>query len=145
MVSHESFMILTEKYNQMINITGRVMEAVKASGISEGVVYVITTHTTTGITVNECLECLEGDIGNALSRLVPEDIPYCHARMLHSYGSTAGNPTGHIKSMLVGNNCVFPVAKGEIVLGGAQEIYFYEFDGPACRTVNITVMGEMQD
>ncbi|MDP4109712.1 MAG: secondary thiamine-phosphate synthase enzyme YjbQ [Bacillota bacterium] len=142
MVKHEAFTLLTENYNEMINITKRVLEAVKASGIKEGLVAVITKHTTTGITVNECLECLESDIDLALKRLVPEDIPYCHARMLHTYGSTAGNPTGHIKSMLVGNSCMFPIIDGEVSLGGAQDIYFYEFDGPARRTINITVIGE---
>jgi secondary thiamine-phosphate synthase enzyme len=141
MVIHDSFTLLTKEYNQLINITGRVRQTVAVSPVKNGLVAVITAHTTTGITVNEGLECLESDIDEALSRLVPEDLPYTHARMLHSYGSTAGNPTGHIKSMLVGNNCLFPIVDGGIALGGAQEMYFYEFDGPACRTVNITIIG----
>lgn len=142
MFSHQTIDLLTEKYNQMILITNHLREAVSASGIKNGLAAVITTHTTTGIMVNEALECLESDIEDALQRLVPEDHPYAHARILPSYGSTAGNPTGHIKSMLTGNNCLFPIVNGELVMGGAQDVYFMEFDGPAKRTITITIMGE---
>lgn len=142
MVQHRRFTILTDEYNRLLPITENVREAVHQSGVTAGVVTVITMHTTTGITVNERLECLEDDIDTALRRLVPEDIPYVHARMLHSYGSTAGNAPGHIKSMLVKNHCMFPVEDGKVVLGDAQEIYFYEFDGPARRTYCITILGE---
>ena len=107
-----------------------------------GTVTVLTKHTTTGVTVNEALECLESDIENFLGRLIPEDYPYSHARMLRDYGSTAGNPTGHLKAMLTGNHCHFPVIDGEMVRGGAQEIYFCEFDGPAHRTINVIIQEE---
>ncbi len=84
----------------------------------------------------------ESDIENFLGRLIPEDYPYSHARMLRDYGSTAGNPTGHLKAMLTGNHCHFPVIDGEMVRGGAQEIYFCEFDGPAHRTINVIIQEE---
>ncbi|HPH94679.1 MAG TPA: secondary thiamine-phosphate synthase enzyme YjbQ [Anaerolineaceae bacterium] len=142
MVKTEKVTLLTEQYHQMIVITPHLRAAVAAAGVQNGLAAVITLHTTTGISVNEALECLESDIDDALKRLVPEDHPYAHARILPSYGSTAGNPTGHIKSMLTGNHCLFPVSDGQLVMGEAQEVYFYEFDGPARRTVTITVMGE---
>ncbi|MBE5846257.1 MAG: YjbQ family protein [Lachnospiraceae bacterium] len=131
--------ILTTSYNQMEVITDAVLQAVSESGVKNGMVTVMTKHTTTGITVNEALECLESDIANALALFAPEDRPYAHARMLRDYGSTAGNPTGHLKAMLVGNHCHFPIANGELVRGGAQDIYFCEFDGPARRSIMILV------
>lgn len=142
MFHHSEFVILTEKYLQMVVITNKVREVVDESGIQNGLVAVISLHTTTGISVNESLECLDSDIEEFLGRLVPEDHPYSHARILPSYGSTAGNPTGHIKAMLTGNHCLFPIVNGEMVIGAAQEIYLYEFDGPAKRTVTIMVQGE---
>jgi len=138
----EKFVFLTERYNQMILLTDQLRTVVANSGIQNGLAAVITMHTTTGIGVNENLECLESDIDKALKRLVPEDLPYAHARILPDYGSTAGNATGHIKSMLTGNSCVFPVMEGKLVLGDAQDVFLYEFDGPAKRTVTITVIGE---
>ena len=142
MVVYKSFTLLTKEYNQMILITECMHKAVLESGIKNGLVTMITKHTTTGITVNESLECLESDIDEFLKRLVPEDHPYSHARMLKSYGSTAGNPTGHLKAHITGNHCIFPVVNGEIVKGDAQEVYFCEFDGPAKRTVSISIIGE---
>ena len=142
MFKHQTLTICTQEYNQMIVITDHLRKAVAESGVQNGLAAVVTLHTTTGISVNEALECLESDIGDLLGRLAPEDHPYAHARILRSYGSTAGNPTGHLKAMLTGNHCLFPVVGGQLVMGQAQDIYFYEFDGPAKRTITFTVTGE---
>ena len=133
--------ILTKKYNELDVITPQVEQAVEESGVRDGLVTVITKHTTTGITVNESLECLESDIQTALELFAPEDRPYSHARMLRDYGSTAGNPTGHLKAMLTGNHCHFLIQDGELVRGGAQGVYFCEFDGPAQRNILVLVEG----
>lgn len=142
MVKTTTFTVLTDQYNQFIRITDQVEKAVAGSGVKNGMVTVLSKHTTTGITVNESLECLESDIDDFLRRLVPEDWPYAHARMLKDYGSTAGNPTGHLKSHITGNHCHFIVVDGKLIRGGAQEVYFCEFDGPAQRTICIQVMGD---
>ena len=55
---------------------------------------------------------------------------------------TTTGVTGHLKAMLTGNHCHFPVIDGEMVRGGAQEIYFCEFDGPAHRTINVIIQEE---
>lgn len=142
MVKLSSFELHTTKYCDFINITEEVEKHVAESGIKNGVVFVITSHTTTGITVNEALECLQSDMMDFMYRIVPEDAPYVHARMLHSYGTTAGNATGHLRSMLTGNHAVFPVVDGQILRGGAQEIFFCEFDGAQSRTVYVQIIGE---
>ena len=142
MVFTTSFTVLTTEYNQFLLITDRVEEAVRESGIREGQVSVVSRHTTTGVTVNEALECLESDIEEFLARIVPEDHPYAHARILKDYGSTAGNPTGHLKALVTGNHCHFIVHNGKVLRGGAQEVYFCEFDGHSERTVLIQVMWE---
>ena len=134
--------LLTKTYNEYTVITPEIYKIVEESGIKNGMVTVLTKHTTTGVTVNEALECLESDIDHFLGKIVPEDYPYSHARMLRDYGSTAGNPTGHIKAMITGNHCHFPVIDGKIEKGGAQEVYFCEFDGPSHRTINVIVQGE---
>ena len=133
--------ILTKQYVELDVITPQVEAVVAESGVKNGMVTVMTKHTTTGITVNEALECLESDIQVALSLFAPEDRPYSHARMLRDYGSTAGNPTGHLKALLTGNHCHFPIVDGEIVRGGAQEVYFCEYDGPASRNILVMVEG----
>ena len=131
--------VLTKRYNEFDVITPQVEEIVAQSGIQNGLVTVLTKHTTTGVTVNEALECLESDIEIALSLFAPEDRPYSHARMLRDYGSTAGNPTGHLKALVTGNHCHFLLQEGKLVRGGAQDVYFCEFDGPAQRNILVIV------
>jgi secondary thiamine-phosphate synthase enzyme len=142
MVEHHYIELQTKEYNEWILITDNLNKICSKSEISNGVMYVISKHTTTGVTVNESLECLESDLRDMLERLIPENHPYAHARILSEYGSTAGNPTGHLKSHLTGNHCVLPIIDGVVSRGGAQDIYFCEFDGPASRTVTVTIIGE---
>lgn len=131
--------IMTDEYNQYFIITEQVKKIVAESKIKNGMLTVETKHTTTGITVNESLECLQSDIDVFLKKIVPEDAPYSHCHMLPDYGSTGGNPTGHIKALIVGNHCHFPIVDGKIIGGGAQDIWFLEFDGPSVRTVNVII------
>lgn len=142
MIIHKEINILTKEYNTLVKITEQVKKVVEASEVQNGIAYVITAHTTTGIAVNEGLECLESDIQDLMTKIVPEDDHYAHGRFLHSYGAMAGNPTGHLKAHLTGNHCVFPVMDGEIKLGSAQDIYLCEYDGPQERGIMITIMGE---
>lgn len=142
MVKSTVLSVITHKYNEFVPLSARVKEFVESCGVSEGIVYVISQHTTGGITVNERLECVEDDILKILGEIAPEDGTYYHARFLREYGAMAGNPTGHIKAMLTGNHGVFSLHNSALALGAAQEIYFAEFDGPQEREICITVIGE---
>ena len=131
----------TEEF-QMFKVTEKVRAFVEESGIKNGVVFVVSAHTTAGIMINESLGCVEQDIEELLERLEPRDYPYMHAHFLPSYGTTGGNSPGHLKSMLAGNHCVLPVMDGELFCGHAQDIYFVEFDGVKPRKYFIEVIGE---
>ncbi|MBR0418859.1 MAG: YjbQ family protein [Erysipelotrichaceae bacterium] len=142
MIEIHELNIDTSEYNQYFLITEEVKKIVANSEIRNGMVTVESKHTTTGITMNEGLECLESDIDDFLKRIIPEDHPYAHCHMLRDYGSTGGNPTGHLKSLIVGNHCHLPLLNGETVIGSAQDIYFCEFDGPSHRTISIIIQGD---
>ena len=64
--------ICADREFEMIRITDQVRAFVRESGVQSGIVFVITKHTTTGITVNESLPCVERDIMDTLDRLAPE-------------------------------------------------------------------------
>ena len=142
MVKLTDISYLTKSEFQLIKITEDVRKYVSGCGIKDGLVTVITAHTTTGIMVNESLDCLEIDIEETLARLIPTKVTYAHAHFLPTYGATGGNAPGHLKSMISGNHCILPVKDGEIVFGNAQDIYLAEFDGPQTRKVYIEVLGE---
>jgi len=138
----EKLGVQTKKEMEMINITDEVINVVERSGIRNGVVNVITMHTTTGITVNEGIPCLEEDTIDTLKRLVPEGLNYHHARYLDFDGRLGVNAHCHLRGMLTGINTMFPVENGRIVKGGRQTIYFVEMDGPCYREYCVQVLGE---
>ncbi|MFC4660724.1 secondary thiamine-phosphate synthase enzyme YjbQ [Oceanobacillus aidingensis] len=142
MIKISTFILQTEKQFQMIKITDKVREFVKEANVNNGLIAVISAHTTTGIMVNEGLECVETDIEETLERLIPDDAPYAHAHFLPSYGATGSNSPSHLKSMLTGNSCMFVIMDGELISGGAQDIYFADYDGPKRRKIYLEVIGE---
>jgi secondary thiamine-phosphate synthase enzyme len=127
---------------ELINITDRVHQAVASAGVQEGIAYVTTLHTTTGITVNECLPDVEADVVEMLDRLAPTDGPYHHARFLPTDGTMAINSACHQRAALLGPQVAFPIEAGQLTLGGRQTIYFAELDGPLRRTYIVHVIGD---
>lgn len=134
--------IQTTHDTEVIDITERVREAARATGVRDGVVYTTTMHTTSGIMVNEGLPDVEADILSMLQRTAPEIGDYRHARFLPSDGQMAVNSCSHQRSHLTGMQVAFPIEDGEMVMGGRQTIYFAEFDGPLHREFIVHVMGE---
>jgi secondary thiamine-phosphate synthase enzyme len=134
--------IETNDYQDIININDFVQEAVKEAEISNGVVFVITMHTTTGITVNEDAECIRKDILTLLKNLVPEEGNYRHARYLDFDGRLGVNAQSHLRSVIVSNHTVIPLQDEKLITGQRQSVFFLEFDGPQHREFTVTVIGE---
>ena len=96
---------ITEKEFQLIPVTQVVRDFVAESGVQNRVVFVITSHTTTGITVNENLDCLYADIEETLERLIPTNYPYAHAHFLPSYGGYRQQCSGTFKVSALRQSC----------------------------------------
>src|SRR5574337_630874 len=132
----------TRKSEEAINITPQVDEVVRKSGVKNGVVNILTSHTSSGLLVTEGIPCLEEDIFTHFSRLFPEDEDYHHRRYLDYAGRLGFNADAHLKSIIGGISCTFPIENGKIVRGSRQTIYFMEYDGPLERTYLVQVLGE---
>lgn len=115
MVTLETLSYLSTAPDQFIDITEDVHAAIERSSVTNGLAAIILSHTTCGIVVNEGLPCVETDLMETLDRIAPLDAPYAHAHFLPSYGATGNNSCGHIKSMICGNSCFFPVQDGQEV------------------------------
>ena len=114
------------------DITDRVREAVKKSGIRQGMAFVCSLHTTAGITVNETADpTVIGDLLCGLAHISPDRPEYRHLE---------GNSAAHLKASLVGNSTAIPIEEGRLVLGTWQVMYFCEFDGPRSRTFCVQVI-----
>lgn len=122
--------VRSQTREQMIDITGRVAEAIARLGVRNGIVLVHSLHTTAGITINEAADPdVSADILAGLSRLVP-----MHAGWRH----VEGNSDAHLKTSLVGASVSLPVVECELRLGRWQGIFLCEFDGPRVRTLVVT-------
>jgi secondary thiamine-phosphate synthase enzyme len=119
----------------MIDITGDVARVVDESGVAEGMVLVFTTHTTTGLYINEHEGGLVNDVESVFCKLVPAGAGYRHDRV-------DDNAASHIQSILMSPSLVIPVERGKPALGTWQAVFLAERDGPRSRTVKIKVLGE---
>lgn len=126
--------VSTGSRTQLIDITDRISEEVRRTGVQNGTCFVFTQHTTAGLTINENADPdVVRDILAGLARLVPPAGDYRHAE---------GNSDAHIKASLMGFSLTIPVIDGRLALGTWQGIYFCEFDGPRNRHVLVGVGGE---
>ena len=118
-----------------MNISGEVEDAVRESGIEDGIALVFTVHTTTGLFLNEAEGGLLDDIEKALEATIPPGRTYLHNRV-------DNNAPSHIQSILLGASLTIPVEGGGLMLGTWQNIFLAERDGPRRRTVYVKVVGE---
>ena len=126
------FEVSTRNRTEMIDITSRVQDAVRESGVEDGICCVYVPHTTAGVTINENADpSVTRDILMELNKKIPFEDGYAH---------TEGNSAAHIKASLMGSSLAVPVAAGTLQLGTWQGIYFCEFDGSRRRSVVVTVM-----
>ncbi len=131
----QKYSLRTDRRSQMINITGKVENAVREARIREGLVCVYCPHTTAGITINEGAD---PDVASDMLAYLDELIPWEHRKYRHAEGNSAA----HLKASIIGSSQTIPVAGGNLVLGTWQAIYFCEFDGPRNRTFWVKIITE---
>jgi secondary thiamine-phosphate synthase enzyme len=130
------FEVRTGAPTQLVEITRQVREAVRASGVAEGIAVVASAHTTAGITVQENAD---PDVAHDLLLALGNAVPARAARGTYLHGE--GNSDAHVKTALVGASATLVVERGAPVLGTWQGVFLCEFDGPRVRTVAVKVVG----
>ena len=144
----------TKKGIHLSDLTPQLKEAVAKSGVKEGVLTVLSRHTTTAITINEMEGRLVDDIRQWLLKLAPPDYPYLH-NDLHLRSGPPGWPGGdeawraqepvnchsHLLTMLLGSSESVPINQGELKIGTWQSVILAELDGPRTRTVAVQITG----
>ncbi len=115
------------------NITREVEDAVRESGIEDGVCLIFSIGATSGLIINEDEPMLLEDLRNSLNEVANENKIYHHVENAYS----------HIRSILVGNSKVIPIKNKKLVLGTWQEIMVANFDTRSReREVFIMIFGE---
>jgi secondary thiamine-phosphate synthase enzyme len=126
--------IKTHSQVEFQEITNKVREVVKESGVTSGICVVYVPHTTAGVMINEHADPdVVDDIAAQLEVMAPQRGNYKHGE---------GNSAAHIKATLIGSSVTVIVQHGELSLGTWQGIFFGEFDGPRNRSLLVKIIAD---
>ncbi|GIW93400.1 MAG: hypothetical protein KatS3mg110_1441 [Pirellulaceae bacterium] len=122
-----------------VNITAQVEEAVRESGVREGLVLVNAMHITASVFINDDEPGLHEDYRKWLEQLAPFDPSpqrYAHNR------TGEDNADAHMKRQIMGREVVVAITDGKLDFGPWEQIFYGEFDGRRPKRVLIKVIGE---
>jgi secondary thiamine-phosphate synthase enzyme len=100
---------------QVVEVTERVVAFAREIG-GDGLLSVFVPHATCGLALIETGAGSEGDLIDAIERLLPRDDRY-----EHRHGST-GHGADHLLPALIPSSLVLPVQAGGVVLGTWQRV-----------------------
>ena len=119
----------------VVEITDRVRGFARAAG-EDGLLNVFVPHATAGLAVIETGAGSEGDLVEAVERLLPRDDRYSHR-----HGST-GHGADHVLPAFIPSSMVLPVQSGEVVLGTWQRVVLVDTNRENDRrTVILSLLG----
>jgi secondary thiamine-phosphate synthase enzyme len=124
----------TREPMQFLDITDEVAAIVRSAGVRDGIVTIVSRHTTAAVRIQEDEPLLLEDLLGFLRRLAPRDAHYQHndfrVRTHHMHEDESPNGHAHCLQFLLGTSESVPVMDGELQLGEWQRIFLVELDGP---------------
>jgi secondary thiamine-phosphate synthase enzyme len=128
----------TRERRDYINITNKVEEIVRRSGIKEGLCLVNAMHITASVFINDAEVGLINDFDEWLENLAPHEptSKYRHNR------TGEDNADAHLKRQIMGREVVVAVTNGRLDFGPWEQIYYGEFDGRRRKRVLVKIIGE---
>jgi len=120
-----------------INITPQVEEAVKESGIKDGLALVNAMHITASVFINDDEEGLHHDYDDWLEKLAPHE-PVSQYR--HNVGED--NADAHMKRQIMGREAVIAITDGKLDLGPWEQVFYGEFDGRRKKRALVKIIGD---
>lgn len=120
-----------------LNISGKVEECLKESGVKEGLVLVSAMHITASVFINDDESGLHHDFDVWLEKLAPHE-PVSQYR--HNNGED--NADAHLKRTIMGREVVVAVTDGKLDFGPWEQVFYGEFDGRRRKRVLVKIIGE---
>ena len=121
----------------LVNITDKVQQALRESGIKEGMVLVNAMNITASVFINDDENGLHQDYEKLLEGMAPEK-PYSQYR----HNGYEDNADAHLKRTIMGRETVVAVTDGKLDFGTWEQIFYFEFDGKRDKRVLIKIIGE---
>ena len=121
-----------------VNITSQVEEAVRESGIKEGIVLVNAMHITASVFINDDEHGLHHDYEKWLENLAPHE----PVDRYHHNDTGEDNADAHLKRQVMGREVVVAISAGNLDFGPWEQIFYGEFDGRRKKRVLVKIIGE---
>lgn len=126
------------KRREFVNITREVDQAVRESGVKEGLCLVNAMHITASVFINDDESGLHHDYEKCLEKLAPHEpvSQYLHNR------TGEDNGDAHLKRQVMGREVVVAITNGSLDFGPWEQIFYGEFDGRRRKRVLVKIIGE---
>jgi secondary thiamine-phosphate synthase enzyme len=122
-----------------LNITGQVQDALKDSGIQEGLALINAMHITASVFINDDESGLHEDYARWLEALAPFDPS---PQRYHHNRTGEDNGDAHHKRQIMGREVVVAVTNGKLDFGPWEQIFYGEFDGRRKKRILVKIIGE---
>ena len=135
---HKELWIDVPARMDFVNITQDVEEALRESGIREGMCLVNAMHIKASVFINDDEPGLHHDYKRWLEELAP------HEPLSRYRHNLIGEDNGdaHHKRQVMGRDVVVAVTEGKLHFGTWEQIFYGEFDGNRRKRVLIKIIGE---
>jgi len=127
----------TKSRRAFLNITPQVEEALKESGVREGLCLVNAMNITASVFINDHESGLHRDFEKWLEKLAPEK-PHSQ----YDHNGYEDNADAHLKRSVMGREVVVAVTGGALDFGTWEQIFYGEFDGMRNKRVLVKIIGE---
>jgi secondary thiamine-phosphate synthase enzyme len=124
---------------EFLNITQQVEEAVRESGVREGLCLVNAMHITASVFINDDEPGLHRDYRKWLEELAPFDPS---PERYHHNRTGEDNADAHHKRQIMGREVVVAITDGRLDFGPWEQIFYGEFDGRRQTRVMNKRLGE---
>ncbi len=128
----------TPHRRDFVNITPQVEQAVRESGVQQGLCLVNAMHITASVFINDNEAGLLADYEEWLEGLAPHE-PIGHYR--HN-NTGEDNGDAHLKRQIMGRDVTVAITDGKLDFGPWEQIFYGEFDGRRRKRVLVKIIGE---
>jgi len=135
----------SSRATEFVDLTRRIRDEVKKSGLRTGRVHLQSLHTTLGLAINENEPLLLRDFQHLLERLAPGDVGYEHDDFARRYEIAVDEPVNghaHCRQLLLTGFATLLVEDAKLVLGRWQSVFAVELDGPRHRELAMQLDGD---
>ena len=133
----EAITLNIPKRRAYINITPKVEECLKKSGVKEGLCLVNAMHITASVYINDDEPGLIQDYDDWLEKLAPHE-PVSQYR----HNGYEDNGDAHLKRQIMGREVVVAITNGKLDFGPWERVFYGEFDGKREKRVLVKIIGE---